>query len=97
MIREVVHATVLPEHNADFERDLQRAVTEILSQAKGLITFTSVGWGVERPNVYLFTIDWETLEDHTIGFRESDLFTQWREIIGVNFDGPPTVEHFTIN
>ena len=97
MIREVVHVTVLPEHNADFERDLQRAVTEILPQAKGNITFTGVGWGTERPNVYLFTIDWETLEDHTIGFRESDLFTQWREIIGVHFDGPPTVEHFTIN
>ena len=97
MIREVVHVTVLPEHNADFERDLQRAVTGILSQAKGLITFTSVGWSIERPNVYLFTIDWETLEDHTIGFRESELFTQWREIIGVHFDGPLTVEHFTIN
>lgn len=97
MIREVVHVTVSPDHNADFERDLQLAVTEILPQAKGLIAFTGVGWCVERPNVYLFTIDWETLEDHTIGFRGSELFTRWREIIGVHFDGVPTVEHFSVN
>ncbi len=97
MIREVVHVTVSPDHHADFERGLQRAVSEILPQAKGFITFTGVGWCVERPNVYLFTIDWETLEDHTIGFRESDLFLRWREIIGVHFDGAPTVEHFSIN
>lgn len=97
MIREVAHVTVLPDHHADFERDLERAVTEILPQAQGLISFTGVGWCVERTHVYLFTIDWETLEAHTVGFRESDLFTQWREIIGVHFDGAPTVEHFSLN
>lgn len=97
MIREVVHVTVSAGHEADFERDLQRAVTEILSRANGLIKFNGVGWCVERPNVYLFTIDWETLEDHTIGFRESELFTRWREIIGVHFDGAPTMEHFAVN
>jgi heme-degrading monooxygenase HmoA len=97
MIREVAHVNVLAGHHADFEQDLNQAVNEILSQATGLIEFTGVGWCVERPDTYLFTIDWETLEDHTVGFRESELFTRWRELIGKHFDGPPTVEHFTLN
>ena len=96
MIREVVHVTVLPEHHADFERDLQRATSEILPQAQGLIAFNPVGWCVERPDVYLFTIDWESLEAHTIGFRGSDLFVQWRALIGPHFDGAPQVEHFVV-
>ncbi len=97
MIREVVHVNVLASHHADFERDLDLAAGDILSQATGMIEYTGVGWCVERPNTYLFTIDWETLEDHMVGFRESELFTQWRELIGPHFDGPPTVEHFTLN
>lgn len=96
MIREVAHVTVLAGHNSDFERDLQRAATEILPQSNGMLSFTGVGWCVERPQVYMFTIDWETLEDHTVGFRESDLFAQWRELIGTHFDGAPTVEHFAV-
>jgi heme-degrading monooxygenase HmoA len=96
LIREVAHVTVLEGHHADFERDLSKAVAEILSQANGFIEFTGVGWCVERPNVYLFTIDWETLEDHTVGFRESELFIRWRELIGTHFDGPPVVEHFSV-
>ena len=65
-----------------------------LSQAHGCIEFTGVGWCVERPDVFCFTIAWETLEDHTVGFRESDLFVQWRELIGPHFASAPLVEHF---
>jgi hypothetical protein len=31
-----------------------------------------------------------------VGFRESDLFTEWRSIIGPFFDGAPLVEHFAV-
>ena len=97
MIREVAHVTVLPEHHADFERDLKLAVAEVLPNAQGFIAFNGVGWCVERPQVYLFTIDWESLEAHTVGFRESELFTQWRAFIGPHFDGAPQVEHFVLS
>lgn len=96
MIREVAHVTVLPDHQVDFESDLQRAVSEVLPNAQGFIAFTGVGWCVERPQVFMFTIDWESLEAHTIGFRESELFTQWRAFIGPHLDGAPTVEHFAV-
>jgi hypothetical protein len=37
LIREVAHVNVLEGHQVDFERDLSKAVTEILTQATGLI------------------------------------------------------------
>ena len=76
--------------------DLGRAVTEILPDVAGVIEFVHVGWCLERPNVYMFTIDWETLDDHLVGFRESEHFTQWRTLIGPHFDGPAVVEHFSL-
>ena len=51
---------------------------------------------IESPERYLLMIYWETLEDHTIGFRQSPLFTQWRAIVGPFFAQPPVVEHFTL-
>lgn len=94
MVLEVAQVAVLPGHEDAFVADLQRAIDTVLVQAKGVQGAMLRGWCVERPNIYCFTIEWDTLEAHTVGFRESDLFTQWRAIIGPHFDGPPVVEHF---
>lgn len=94
MIIELAQVTVLPGHEAAFEADLATAAATVLPQAAGFQHFHATGWCVERPNVYAFQIAWATLEDHTEGFRGSDLFTQWRAIIGPHFDGAPLVEHF---
>ena len=96
MIREVAQICILEEARGQFVADLGRAVTEILPDVAGVIEFVHVGWCLERPNVYMFTIDWETLDDHLVGFRESEHFTQWRTLIGPHFDGPAVVEHFSL-
>lgn len=96
MIREVAYVPVLADSHENFVRDLQKAASEILPHAQGFMSFEAVGWGVERPDVFMFTINWETIEDHMIGFRESELFTQWRALIGPHFSGTPTVEHFEV-
>jgi hypothetical protein len=41
-------------------------------------------------------IYWDTLEDHTVGFRGGPLFAQWRAIVGPFFAAPPEVEHFEL-
>jgi hypothetical protein len=41
-------------------------------------------------------IQWATLENHTIDFRESPAFADWRAIVGPYFAATPTVEHFTL-
>ena len=94
MIREVAQVSIKPDSHAEFEIALARAHTEILPHVTGLIEFVAVGWCLERPNVDMFTIDWETLDDHMVGFRESEQFSQWRALIGPHFDGPSVMEHF---
>ncbi len=93
MILEIAFVEVLPENHAAFESAIRRAVSEVLSKSKGYVDF-KLYKGVERADTYTFHIQWETLEDHTIGFRESDLFVQWRGIIGKYFANPPLVENW---
>jgi len=49
--------------------------------------------GIENPDDFLLLVWWETLEDHTVGFRESAAFTEWRAILGPLFASPPAVVH----
>lgn len=80
MILEIAFVEVASEDHSGFETAVKRAVAEVLSTAWGFIDF-ELHRGIEQSNTYAFHIHWETLEDHTIGFRESDLFLQWRGII----------------
>ena len=96
MILEVGFISVLEGRKAEFETTINAAVANLLSKSEGYLGFTFHGWGVERPNVYMFSVKWETLEHHTVGFRESDRFTEWRALIGPFFDGAPLVEHFAV-
>ena len=41
----------------------------------------------------MLLIEWESVEAHNVGFRESDRFPLWRALIGPFFDGDPRVEH----
>ncbi len=94
MVIEVAMIPVLAGHEREFEAALDEAVRTVLAHATGFQHFHATGWCVERPNVFAFQIAWESLEDHTVGFRGSDIFTQWRALIGPHFDGAPVVEHF---
>jgi len=78
-----------------FENAVRKAVSEVLSTAKGYIDF-ELHIGIERADTYTFHIHWETLEDHTVGFRESELFPEWRAIIGSYFAKPPIVGHWEL-
>jgi hypothetical protein len=41
-------------------------------------------------------IEWETLENHMVDFRESPEFAQWRGYVGPFFEKPPAMEHFEL-
>jgi heme-degrading monooxygenase HmoA len=49
--------------------------------------------GIENPEDFLLLVWWETLEDHTVGFRESPAFAEWRAVLGPLFASPPAVMH----
>ena len=50
---------------------------------------------IEDENQYLLLVRWETLEDHTIGFRRSDRFQKWREALHHFYDPMPTIRHYS--
>lgn len=95
MILELADIRIQPGQNAAFEAAIERGLKTVISHAKGFQGF-KVNKGIESPERYMLQIFWDTLEDHTIGFRESPAFAQWRAIVGPFFAGPPVVEHFDL-
>lgn len=95
MILEIADITIPPGKQAEFDEAIQRGLSTVVSQAKGFRGF-KVNKGVESPERYVLMIYWDTLEDHTVGFRGGPLFPQWRAIVGPYFAKPPMVEHFTL-
>ena len=95
MILEVADIRIAPGQQAAFDEAIQRGVSSIISQAKGYRGW-KVNKSVESPERYLLMIFWDTLEDHTVCFRQGPLFPQWRAIVGPFFAAPPVVEHFTL-
>ena len=95
MILELADIRIHPGQNAAFEEAIARGLRDVVSQSHGFQGF-KVNHGIESPERYLLQIFWDTLEDHTVGFRQSDLFTQWRAIVGPFFAAAPVVEHFDL-
>jgi heme-degrading monooxygenase HmoA len=95
MILELADIRIAPGQNAAFEEAIERGLRTVISHAKGFAGF-KVNRGMESSERYILQIFWDTLEDHTIGFRQSAAFAQWRTIVGPFFASPPVVEHFEL-
>lgn len=95
MILEVADIRIHPGQETAFDEAIQRGLKEVISQAQGFRGW-KVNKGVESPQRYVLMIFWDTLEDHTVHFRQGPLFAQWRAIVGPYFAAPPSVEHFTL-
>lgn len=52
---------------------------------------------VEQENRYLLLVEWQTLEAHTVGFRESDQYQRWRDLLHGFFVKQPSVLHYQAN
>ncbi|MBP7566088.1 MAG: antibiotic biosynthesis monooxygenase [Burkholderiaceae bacterium] len=95
MILEHADIRIAPGQQAAFEEAIRRGVETVISRAQGFIGYT-VHHGIETPERYLLQIRWQTLENHTVDFRGSAAFGEWRAIVGPFFAAPPTVEHFEL-
>ena len=51
---------------------------------------------VETGDRYLLLVWWDTLESHTVGFRQSAEFARWRELLHHFYEPFPTVEHYVV-
>ena len=95
MILELADIRIHPGQQAAFEEAVQHGLTTVIATAVGFNGF-KVNKGIENPTRYILQIFWDELEDHTVGFRESPDFAEWRAIVGPFFASPPTVEHFEL-
>ena len=50
---------------------------------------------VEDPDQFLLLVEWDTLEDHTEGFRGSPEYDEWKALLHHFYEPFPTVLHFT--
>jgi heme-degrading monooxygenase HmoA len=95
MILELADIRIQPGKQAEFDLAIQRGLDQVISKAKGFRGY-KLNKGIKSPERYVLTIFWETLENHTVDFRQSPAFQEWRGIVGPYFAVPPTVEHFTL-
>lgn len=49
---------------------------------------------VEKQNRYILLVTWEALEDHTVGFRESSEYKEWKNLLHHYYEPFPEVEHY---
>jgi heme-degrading monooxygenase HmoA len=95
MILELADIRIQPGQQAAFDEAIERGLRTVIANAKGFQGF-KVNKGIESPERYILQIFWDTLEDHTVGFRQSPAFADWRAIVGPFFAAPPVVEHFEL-
>lgn len=93
MILEVADIRITPGRQAEFEQAAERGLSTIFPQAAGFRGY-EVRHSIESPDRYVLLLKWDTLEDHTVGFRASPLYAEWRSLVGEFFAKPPFVEHF---
>lgn len=92
MIHELAQFTIEAGREAEFEQTMLTA-REVIARSPGFVSIEY--WrGIERPYVYTLLIKWQTVEDHLVGFRQSELFSEWAALTRPFFAGDPVVEHY---
>lgn len=92
MILEVVMLNIKMGCEQDFEVAFQKAAS-IISSIQGYISH-ELHRCLEVKGKYLLLVSWENLEAHTIGFRESLEYQEWKKLLHHFYDPFPKVEHF---
>jgi heme-degrading monooxygenase HmoA len=92
MILEVANLNVIPGQENGFENAFRRAIP-ILTGMKGYIAH-ELRRSIEHTNRYILLVHWQTLEDHTIGFRTSPQYQEWKALLHHFYDPFPSVEHY---
>jgi len=72
-----------------------RQASSIISAMPGYISH-QLQRCVEVPNRYLLLVNWESLEAHTVGFRESVEYQNWKRLLHHFYDPFPKVEHYAL-
>ena len=92
MILEVAILNIKEGQSSEFENSFDVA-QKIISSMKGYISH-EIKKCIEEENKYILLVNWETIEDHETGFRQSEEYQKWKELLHHFYDPFPTVEHY---
>ncbi len=92
MVLEVAVLDIKPGQNAQFEAAMAQAAT-LIASIPGYVSH-EVQKCIEQPQRYLLLARWDTLEAHTVGFRQSPQYQEWKKLLHHFYDPFPTVEHY---
>jgi heme-degrading monooxygenase HmoA len=92
MILEAAMLQVKNGQENDFEAAFKDA-SRIISSMQGYLSH-ELQKCIEVKGKYLLLVHWERLEDHTVGFRDSAEYQEWRRLLHHFYDPFPVVEHF---
>jgi len=92
MILEVAILDVRAGREEEFETAFQKAAP-LIAGMHGCLSH-QLRRCIEDTSRYLLTVEWETIEDHTIGFRGSPQYQEWKKLLHHFYDPFPTVEHY---
>src|SRR5687768_1388567 len=76
---EIIRYSVPPEKQADFEKAYSEAAS-YLKQSNYCVNY-QVLHGVEEPENYIIVINWTSREDHLNGFRNSQEFRSFFQLV----------------
>jgi heme-degrading monooxygenase HmoA len=94
MILEIVTVQIKPGHEADYETAFAKA-SRYLMDSKGYISH-QVQRCVETKGRYVILVQWESIDDHMIGFRESPAFQEYRQLVSPYFESPSQMAHYEL-
>lgn len=92
MILEAVILNIKPGLEQAFEVAFKQA-SSIISSMNGYISH-ELHRCIQVKGKYLLLVRWETLESHTVGFRGSAEYQEWKKLLHHFYEPFPTVEHF---
>jgi heme-degrading monooxygenase HmoA len=93
MVLEIAEFSILPGREEEFAAAYREAIAQI--EATDGFRSARMTRGIETPTRFVLLVEWDTLEAHTVAFRESDRFPKWRELISPFFAAAPQVQHGT--
>lgn len=94
MILEVAVLNIKEGHQKQFETDFAFA-GQYISSINGYIGH-ALQKCLEQDNKYILLVHWDKIEDHTIGFRQSEVYIKWRDLLHHYYDPFPLVEHYAM-
>jgi heme-degrading monooxygenase HmoA len=94
MILEIAIISIRPEQQGEFESAFAQA-RKVIAAMDGFVSL-QLQRCIETAGRYALLVQWRTLEDHVVGFRQSPQLQQWRGLLGPFFAAAPAVEHFEL-